>query len=61
MKIAEAKEQKLATMKKNMKMVVVALMVLAIEKMIDMVANLFTDSDIRSCPNSTVDSHSPAI
>ena len=59
MKIAEAKEQKLATMKKNLKMVVVALMVLAIEKMIDMVANLFTDSDIRNCPNSTVGSHSP--
>ena len=61
MKIAEAKEQKLATMKKNMKMVVVALMVLAIEKMIDMVANLFTDSDIRNCPNSTVGIHIPAI
>ena len=58
MKIAEAKEQKLATMKKNLKMVVVALVVLAIEKMIDMVVRFFTDRDIWggcACANTNVD------
>ena len=41
MKIAEARELKLATVKKNLKLVVVALVVLAIEKMFDMLANFF--------------------
>ena len=55
MSIAEAREQKLATVKKNLKMVVVALVVLAIEKMIDMVASVFTVGDIHSCANITTD------
>ena len=49
MKLEEAKEQKLATARKNMKLVVVALLVLAIEKTIDMVASFFTDNDNCSC------------
>ena len=49
MKIAEAREQKVATVRKNLKLLVVALLVLAIEKTIDMVASFFTDNDNCSC------------
>ena len=42
MKIVEAREQKLATARKNLKMVVVALLVLAIERMIGWIATLIT-------------------
>ena len=49
MKIAEVREEKVATARKNMKLVVVALLVLAIEKTIDMVASFFTDNDNCSC------------
>ena len=42
MKIAEARDQKLATARKNLKMVVVALLVLAIERMIGWIATLIT-------------------
>ena len=56
MSIAEAREQQLATVKKNLKLVVVALVVLAIEKLIDMVARFFTDRDIwGGCANTNVD------
>ena len=55
MSIAEAREQQLATVKKNLKLVVVALVVLAIEKIIDMVANVLTGSEICSCANTTIE------
>ena len=47
MEMAEAKEKKLATMKKNVKLIAVALVVLAIEKITEMMISLFnsTDSD----------------
>ena len=47
MEMAEAKEKKLATMKKNLKLIAVALVVLAIEKITEMMISLFnsTDSD----------------
>ena len=47
MEMAEAKEKKLATMKKNLKLIAVALVVLAIEKITEMMVGLFnsTDSD----------------
>ena len=40
MTLAEARDQKLATARKNLKMVVVALLTLAIERMIDMITSL---------------------
>ena len=55
MSIAEAREQQLARVKKNLKLVVVALVVLAIEKIIDMVANVFTGSEICGCANTTIE------
>ena len=45
MEIAAAKEQKLQTMKKNLKLLVVALVVLAIEKVTEMMAGLFNSND----------------
>ena len=54
MEIAEAREQKLATAKKNLKLLIVALVVLAIEKTIDLVASFFTGNDICNCANTTV-------
>ena len=47
MEMAEAKEKKLATMKKNLKLLAVGLVVLAVEKIIEMMVGLFnsTDSD----------------
>ena len=53
----------MVTMRKNLKLVVVALVVLAIEKTIDTVASLFAGNDIHSYPNVTIDrhSHSPAM
>ena len=53
MKIAEAREQKLATARKNLKLVVVALLVLAIEKIIDMIASLVTTNGSDICTNKT--------
>ena len=53
MKIAEAREQKLATARKNLKVVVVALLVLAIEKMIDTIVTLVTTNGSDICPNQT--------
>ena len=54
MKIAEAREQKVATVTKNLKLVVVALLVLAIEKTIDMVASFFTDNDNCNCAKTNM-------
>ena len=47
MEMAAAKEKKMATMKKNLKLLAVALVVLAIEKITEMMVGLFnsTDSD----------------
>ena len=48
MEMAAAKERKLQTMKKNLKLLAVALVVLAIEKMTEMMAGFFNsnpDSD----------------
>ena len=45
MEIAAAKEQKLQTMKKNLKLLAVALVVLAIEKVTEMMAGLFNSND----------------
>ena len=45
MKMAAAKERKLQTMKKNLKLLAVALVVLAIEKMTEMMAGLFESND----------------
>ena len=48
MEMAAAKERKLQTMKKNLKLLAVALVVLAIEKMTEMMAGFFDsnpDSD----------------
>ena len=53
MKIAEARDQKLATARKNLKLVVVALLVLAIEKIIDMIASLVTTNGSDICTNKT--------
>ena len=44
MERADAKERKLQTMKKNLKLVAVALVVLAIEKMTEMMAGFFNSS-----------------
>jgi len=41
MEMAAAKEKKMATMKKNLKLLAVALVVLAIEKITEMMAGLF--------------------
>ena len=49
MQIVEEREQKLAIMKKNLKLVVVALLVLAIEKMIDMVVSFVTGKGNGDC------------
>ena len=54
MQLEEAKEQKLATMRKNLKLVVVALLVLAIEKMIDMVVSFITDKNNCSCAKTNL-------
>ena len=45
MEMAEAKEKKLATMKKNLKLIAVALVVLAIEKITEMMIGLFNSTD----------------
>ena len=45
MEIAAAKEQKLQTMKKNLKLLAVALVVLAIEKVTEVMAGLFNSND----------------
>ena len=45
MEMAEAKEKKLATMKKNLKLLAVGLMVLAVEKIIEMMVGLFNSAD----------------
>ena len=45
MEMAEAKEKKLATMKKNLKLLAVGLMVLAIEKIIEMLVSFFNSAD----------------
>jgi len=45
MEMAAAKEKKLQTMKKNLKLLAVALVVLAIEKMTEMMAGLFESND----------------
>ena len=44
MEMSEKKEQKLRTMKKNLKLLAVALVVLAIEKMTEMMAGLFNSN-----------------
>ena len=45
MEMEEAKEKKLATMKKNLKLLAVGLMVLAIEKIIEMMVSFFNSAD----------------
>ena len=45
MEMEEAKEKKLATMKKNLKLLAVGLMVLAIEKIIEMLVSFFNSAD----------------
>ena len=45
MEMEEAKEKKLATMKKNLKLLAVGLMVLAIEKIIEMMVGFFNSAD----------------
>ena len=45
MEMAAAKERKLETMKKNLKLLAVALVVLAIEKMTEMMAGFFNSND----------------
>ena len=45
MEMAEAKEKKLATMKKNLKLLAVGLVVLAVEKIIEMMVGLFNSTD----------------
>ena len=45
MEMEEAKEKKLATMKKNLKLIAVALVVLAIEKMTEMMAGFFNSNN----------------
>ena len=45
MEMNAVKERKLRTMKKNLKLLAVALVVLAIEKMTEMMAGLFNSSD----------------
>ena len=45
MGITAAKERKLQTMKKNLKLLAVALVVLAIEKMTEMMAGFFNSND----------------
>ena len=45
MEMDAVKEKKLRTMKKNLKLLAVALVVLAIEKMTEMMASLFNDPD----------------
>ena len=45
MEMAEAKEKKLATMKKNLKLLAVGLVVLAVEKIIEMMVGLFNSAD----------------
>ena len=44
MEMAAAKERKLQTMKKNLKLLAVALVVLAIEKMTEMMAGFFNSN-----------------
>ena len=44
MEMAAAKERKLETMKKNLKLLAVALVVLAIEKMTEMMAGFFNSN-----------------
>ena len=48
--MAAAKEKKLQTMKKNLKLLAVALVVLAIEKMTEMMAGLFDSNDSDAGP-----------
>ena len=50
MEMAAAKEKKLQTMKKNLKLLAVALVVLAIEKMTEMMAGLFDSNDSDAGP-----------
>ena len=50
MEMAAAKEKKLQTMKKNLKLLAVALVVLAIEKMTEMMAGLFDSNDTDAGP-----------
>ena len=45
MEMAAVKERKFRTMKKNLKLLAVALVVLAIEKMTVMMANFFNSTD----------------
>ena len=45
MEMNAVKERKLRTMKKNLKLLAVALVVLAIEKMTEMMADLFNSND----------------
>ena len=54
MEMAAVKERKFRTMKKNLKLLAVALVVLAIEKIIDMVTRFLTSSDICSSANTTI-------
>ena len=54
MQIVEEREQKLAIMKKNLKLVVVALLVLAIEKMIDMVVSFVTGKSNGDCAKTNL-------
>ena len=45
MEMAAVKERKFRTMKKNLKLLAVALVVLAIEKMTEIMANFFNSTD----------------
>ena len=54
MEMNEKKERKLRTMKKNLKLLAVALVVLAIEKMTEMMAGLF-NSDAGPVTETTDD------
>ena len=54
MEMDEKKERKLRTLKKNLKLLAIALVVLAVEKMTEMMAGLFNSNDPDTGPVTEV-------